>query len=222
MPLGRPAGSDHPTRRRIPASDAWTCHILDHLLLCARTARRGARPEYPSAGRSEDPHTITRLGREPIQTHDRAVLSRLEEPGWTPLPNVLRLSCGAKSRSETNQRLPYRRPGGLGGTASRRPRRRQLQALVRMRPFPLGAKPCTHGNRQLRAGLSLWAAPPVPTICPGWGYRSGSSDPNTSLDYLLFATEAQGGAPDQSTRARGGANSSRTITAPAREPIQIL
>ena len=89
-----------------------------------------------------------------------------------------------------------------------------------MRPFPLGDVPYTPGNHQLGAGPALWAAPPVPTIRPGMT-SLGRTQPHPGLPSFP-ATERRGGAPDRSTQARGGANSSRTITGPGREPIQTL
>ena len=99
MVPGRPAGSDHPARVGMPASDDRSCHLPGSPSFPRPNREAGRRPEHQGAGRSEDPHTITGSRREPIQTLKRAELPWLSEPGWMPLPNVLRLSCGAKSRS---------------------------------------------------------------------------------------------------------------------------
>ena len=78
----------------MPTSEGRT---LPHLWITffSATERRGGAPDRSTQARggANSSRTITAPGREPIQTLKRAEPSSLEEPGWTPLPNVLRLSC---------------------------------------------------------------------------------------------------------------------------------
>ena len=86
---GRPARDDHPDPQ------PWIALVL-------------SGPEVP-AGR---PTGVPRRGTEqiarsrwlagagsPLRPSSKPSLTARTEPGWTPLPNVLRLSCGANRRS---------------------------------------------------------------------------------------------------------------------------
>ena len=137
--------------------------------------------------------------------------------------NVLRLSCGANSRSGTIQRLPYRRPGGLGGPPAGA---RGAGSFKRL----LGCGLCRWETSHTPAGTTSWAwdrriraAPPVPTIRPGLGCQPRKLGPcRVPGSPASSATEPRGGAPDWSSWARGGANSLRTVAGLCREPIQTL
>ena len=87
---GRPARDDHPSRR-----------ALDSLGFFPTEGSGGAPDRSTQArGGANGPRTMPGLGRKPIQTLKRTEPASLDEPRWTPLPNVLRLSCGANRRSE--------------------------------------------------------------------------------------------------------------------------